>query len=240
VSLHDKPLRNAQVADSLDAPDAALPNYLDTLLSDIESQLTRPVPEVPKVEVPTADIPKQQPAKPDPIPAPASTQVHKGEAAEDTARQRHGSVIPVWGMEAFQALLFKVGGVLMGVPLTALGGILKGSDMINELPGQPAWLLGMLLDRRRKILVVDTARVLMPERAGSLLQKLRSGNGYILLVEGGHWGLAVDGIASTTWLEPHQVRWRTTKERRVWLAGVIVEQLSVLLDVDGMIELLAS
>jgi purine-binding chemotaxis protein CheW len=65
------------------------------------------------------------------------------------------------------------------------------------------------------------------------------GSGYVLLI-GHHWGLVVDGLASTARLDVNQVRWRMSADKQSWLAGVIVEQLSILLDAEGLLGLLES
>jgi purine-binding chemotaxis protein CheW len=229
-----------QTPSRFDDADTALVNYLDNLLGDVEKPVDTAKPAVTKVDICPADTPKQQTLQATPALTPTSCQENRDEVDKGGSARQPEPVVPTWAKRSFQVLMFQVSDVMLAVPLTALGGILKWQDGINELPGLPAWVLGLLLEREHKILVVDTAKILMPERTGTLSRTLESGGGYVLLIEGSHWGLAVDGLASTIQLESHQVRWRMSADKRSWLAGVIVEQLSILLDVQGLFSMLTS
>lgn len=240
--MNEKQIRRGslQPSPSLDAADSALVNYLDNLLSGIERPADTVKTTLAKVDICLADIPKQQPPQPTPIYPPVTCQDRKGEVDKDSILRQPEPIVPTWARSAFQTLLFHVSDVMLAIPLKALGGILKWNGRINELPGLPEWVLGVLLDRERKILVVDTARILMPERLTAETPTLGSSGGYVLLIEDSHWGLAVDGLASTVKLESNQVRWRMRADNRSWLAGVIVDQLSILLDVEGLFAVLVS
>ncbi|MEG7523986.1 MAG: hypothetical protein M3H12_12935, partial [Chromatiales bacterium] len=88
--------------------------------------------------------------------------------------------------------------------------------------------------------VLDTARLVMPERVSDRVPGERQSGGHVLIVGDGGYGLAVDGIAETIMLDAGGVRWRTAQGKRPWLAGTMVEQLSVLLDIDGMLGMISA
>jgi purine-binding chemotaxis protein CheW len=224
----------------LDAADTALDNYLDSLFNDIERPVDRAMSPLAKVDIRPADTTRQQSLQPDPINPPATCQDRKEEVDEGLISRRSGPIVPAWARSPFQTLLFQVSDVTLALPLKALGGILQWNDRINDLPGLPEWVLGVMLDGERKILVVDTARFLMPERVAEEKRALGSSCGYVLLIEDSHWGLAVDGLRDTVKLETHQVHWRLRTDKRSWLAGIIVDQLSILLDVEGLFAMLPS
>ena len=231
----DKPNRSVKDATRLIEPDSALASYLDALLSEIEvsddgEELLRT-----KVDNSTADIQQQQSRQPAPTSHHTSSRVTETEVVVDAAVRRTESLVPEWAQAPFQALLVRISGLTLGVPLTALLGILKWTGRANELPGQPAWQLGLVISRGRKILVVDTACLIMPERLSTQLRDGRQSGGFLLLVGNGGWGLAVDALDTIVRMEQHQVRWRSAAGGRPWLAGTMIEQLSVLLDVDGLI-----
>lgn len=238
MRLLDNRSLSLQNSCSLDSPDIALVNYLDSLLHDIQDPADRPVTAVSKVDISLADIPEQKQSQLGLENQSASSQDDKVPVEKERHQQLSKKILPAWAATTFQILLFKVNGVLLGVPLTVLGGILKWSDKINAMPGMPTWILGMLLDRGHRILVMDTARILMPGRINNCPCDNCSRSGYVLLIQGTHWGLSVDELASTMLLQPYQVKWRDREDKRSWFAGVIVEQLSVLLDVDGLIGML--
>ena len=56
---------------------------------------------------------------------------------------------------------------------------------------------------------------------------------HLLLIGDGDRGLSVDSLEGTVTLEKEDVRWRGAAGQRPWYAGIIVEKLTVLLDVNG-------
>jgi chemotaxis signal transduction protein len=61
---------------------------------------------------------------------------------------------------------------------------------------------------------------------------------HLLLIGEGDWGLAVDGISGTMNIDKEAIRWRGRVAQHPWYGGILVEELSVLLDVDGVMEML--
>ena len=137
----------------------------------------------------------------------------------------------------FQALFFSVAGLKIALPLKELGGIHKIAPL-KSLPGQPAWLQGVMLYREQKINVVDTAQWVMPEKYDNQLQEQLNYQ-YVIMLGNSHWGLACDNLVNTIALEQDDVKWREIEGKRPWLAGLIKQHMCALLDVDAMIELLA-
>ncbi len=242
----------------IEEPDDALKSYLDTLLSEID---TPPVatPSKPKLKTRVAPKPQTQtavrtetPAPPrtesrvEPLPevkvkelpADADIQVKDPTAAPLTVPQASREAQqPEWANQPFQVLLFKVNGITMGIPLNALVGILAYQGQAKPLPGQPDWSMGIVLNREDKVVVVDTARLLMPERID---QAQRAMPQHLLLIGQGDRALAVDTICETLQIDKEQIRWRRGDRFRPWYAGIIIKELSVLLDVDGVLSLLAA
>jgi purine-binding chemotaxis protein CheW len=216
------------VANKIEEPDRALKSYLDTLLLELEE------PPVETVEV------KEPPAIAD-IKIEARTEevlVTEPKLQESTQTQeQQSSGIPNWVENEFQVLLFKVNGITMGIPLNALKGILNYKGEAIQLPGQPVWSLGIVLNRGEKVVVIDTARLLMPERLNGDEQ---INSQHLLLIGEGDRALAVDSICNTLNIEKDGVRWGRGLHNKPWYAGIIIQELSVLLNVDGVFELLAA
>ncbi|MCU7906135.1 MAG: chemotaxis protein CheW [Candidatus Thiodiazotropha sp. (ex Epidulcina cf. delphinae)] len=226
-SLKPRDLR--EVDSRIAEPDTALKSYLDTLLSEIgDSPVTSPEVEVKEPST-DADIEIEDVRQSVVTPTPQSV-LQEGRPEQLTE-------IPAWAENGFQVLLFKVNGITLGIPLTALVGILDYEGGASQLPGQPAWTLGVVVNRDEKVIVIDSARLLMPERL--------SGNEVVspqrlLLIGDGHLALAVDSVCSTLEIEKEAVRWRSGSGKRPWYAGIIIQELSVLLNVDGVLGMLAA
>lgn len=231
-------------------PQLALQSYLDGLLQEAAAELADSVSldefetavleeqvrdarllaprevEV-KVEVPPVVVPEV------PLPAPvAAVAVEPPPAALAFDGQ------PSWAEEPFECLLFDVAGLTLAVPLVCLGTIYPLHDQeLTPLFGQPDWFLGILPSQSGNLKVLDTARWVMPDR---YREDFRQGLQYVISVQGYEWGLAVHQVSRSIRLDPSEVKWRTQRTQRPWLAGTVIEHMCALLDVSALAELIAS
>nr|WP_298139857.1 chemotaxis protein CheW [uncultured Pseudomonas sp.] len=145
---------------------------------------------------------------------------------------------PAWAEEPFECLLFDVAGLTLAVPLVCLGSIypLTGQEL-TPLFGQPDWFLGILPCPAGNLKVLDTARWVMPER---YRDDFRQGLQYVISVQGYEWGLAVHQVSRSIRLDPSEIKWRTRRSQRPWLAGTVIEHMCALLDIAALAELIAS
>jgi purine-binding chemotaxis protein CheW len=145
---------------------------------------------------------------------------------------------PSWAAEPFECLLFDVAGLTLAVPLVCLGSIysLTGHEL-TPLFGQPEWFLGILPSQAGNLKVLDTARWVMPDR---YRDDFRQGLQYVISVQGYEWGLAVHQVSRSLRLDPNEIKWRSHRGQRPWLAGTVIEHMCALLDVSALAELIAS
>jgi purine-binding chemotaxis protein CheW len=145
---------------------------------------------------------------------------------------------PEWAQEPFECLLFDVAGLTLAVPLVCLGSIypLDGQEL-TPLFGQPDWFLGILPSQSGNLKVLDTARWVMPDR---YRDDFREGLQYVISVQGYEWGLAVHQVSRSIRLDPNEVKWRSQRTQRPWLAGTVIEHMCALLDIASLAELIAS
>ena len=148
------------------------------------------------------------------------------------------SAQPEWSSEPFECLLFDVAGLTLAVPLVSLGSIypLEGQEL-TPLFGQPDWFLGILPCQTGNLKVLDTARWVMGER---YRDDFRDGLQYVISVQGYEWGLAVHSVSRSIRLDPREVKWRSQRTQRPWLAGTVIDHMCALLDVAALAELIAS
>lgn len=138
--------------------------------------------------------------------------------------------------QPFQALFFEVAGLVLAVPLQELGGIHNLTE-VNSLFGKPEWFKGVMLNREKKLNVVDSARWVMPEKfdqqmEGSLEYK------YLITLGKSDWGLAAEKLVETESIHPDAVKWRSSQGKRPWLFGTIKEKMCALLHVSDLIAML--
>lgn len=149
-------------------------------------------------------------------------------------------LVPEWANEPFQILLFEVAGLKLAVPLIELCGVIEWKDSVTEMPGHADFYMGILRHLDYKIAVIDTARMVLPINKQEQLmdEDPRERVNHIVLIDDYKWGLACDKIGEVITLEPDEVRWRTSKTSRGWLAGTVIEHMCALLNSEGFAEML--
>ncbi len=229
----------------------ALAVYLESLLSEVpeaEAEPAAPAAEVavepapgvaateaempmPEVETPVEEAPAAPALEPQPIEEPAAVEAIDSEA--------YWQGIPEWGESEFQVLLFKLAGLNMAIPLVELDGILDWSDSLTPMPGRAPWYLGLLNNRGKTIPIIDLSQLVIPEKI-RLQQKQKEELELtrVILIGDSRWGLACNSVSEVITLESDQVRWRSSRTRRKWLAGTVIEHMCALLDAEGLVYLL--
>lgn len=149
-------------------------------------------------------------------------------------------IVPDWAKEPFQILLFEVAGLKLAVPLIELCSVIEWNDSVTEMPGHADFYMGIMQHLDYKIAVIDTARMVLPSTKQEKLigDDPRERVNNIVLIDDYKWGLACDKIGEVITLKPEEVRWRTSKTSRGWLAGTVIEHMCALLNSEGFADML--
>ncbi len=140
--------------------------------------------------------------------------------------------------QGVECLLFRVAGLKLAIPLSQLGGVHPAAGMkVTPLFGQSDWSLGVWQSDGEKLTVVDSAKLIMPERGVSLRD---TGYEYLIQLDRTPWALACEGINDTVTLGNESIKWRSDATKRPWLAGTVISEMCALLDVPSLVELLDS
>ncbi|QAX84079.1 chemotaxis protein CheW [Pseudomonas sp. DTU12.3] len=212
---------------------------VSTLAPLLQTQLLKTAPEPAVLEPEPEPEPEPAPVAPAPVKqalVPPLVEVHLPPSNTPPPVETDGR--PAWASEAFECLLFDVAGLTLAVPLVCLGSIysLAGHEL-TPLFGQPEWFLGILPSQSGNLKVLDTARWVMPDR---YRDDFRQGLQYVISVQGYEWGLAVHQVSRSLRLDPNEIKWRSHRGQRPWLAGTVIEHMCALLDVSALAELIDS
>ena len=143
---------------------------------------------------------------------------------------------PGWAQEPFDCLLFKVDGLTLGVPMVLLGTIYPKESEFTSLFEQPDWFLGLMRSHDdRNIRVVDTANLVMPERYDA---SSRDSVSFAIGVFGCDWALGSHHIIGSQTIGVEEVKWRSQRTTRPWLAGTIKEKMCALVDPKAFVDIL--
>jgi len=203
-------------------PDSALDTYLSTLLSGISlSTETQLAAEQDEFESQSIEQSEEQIA--DVFVKSEGTQVQPL------------ALMPSYAQDEFSALFFKVGHLILAVPLIELGRTIKFDSKLTCIPQQPIWFMGLKLDQGKKIGILNLAYLIHGKIKAE--KRCYSDNPFknIILTGDTNWGLACDDIITIKKITPDSVRWRTDRQRKPWLVGTIIEDLVVIVDVNELV-----
>lgn len=238
-----KPVPEARLAEQTEA----LSLYLEALFADKPASLPVPVAPAAVPARPVIDLPATVLRAVAEAPAPAVEVPVAPPVAVTTpapvAGATEAAVRPDWAQEPFPCLLLKINGLSLALPLVKLNRILDWIDP-TPIPGYEPWLLGMVRTAalERNLKVVDTARFVMPERLPAATDAAAGGNSHrhIVMIGDGEWGLTCENVSEVLTIDPEKVRWRTSRSKRPWLAGTVVDHLCALLDAEQLAEMLSA
>ncbi|MBU0809860.1 MAG: chemotaxis protein CheW [Gammaproteobacteria bacterium] len=214
-------------------------------LPQVQAVTSKPVAELaarplvlPTIEIPAPSVEARVEVAPQVTATPAVIEVERAPLPPLMVPEPVLPGRPEWAQEPFECLLFDVAGLTLAVPLVCLGSIypLQGQEL-TPLFGQPDWFLGILPSQAGNLKVLDTARWVMPDR---YRDDFREGLQYVISVQGYEWGLAVHQVSRSIRLDPNEVKWRSQRTQRPWLAGTVIEHMCALLDIASLAELIAS
>ncbi len=145
------------------------------------------------------------------------------------------SVMPDWSQYEFQALFFRVDQLILATPLTDLLRTIKIERKPTKIPRQPSWFMGLLDEHDCRIGVLDTGQLVFGKKRGGLRNLEKNPYKSVLITHDSKWGLACDEVLSISKLKPETVRWRTMREKRPWLIGTVIEELTAVIDVQHLV-----
>lgn len=159
-----------------------------------------------------------------------SRKILSTQSASDTVRQNSDNA-PAWAVPNFQVLLFKVAGLKLAIPLMELNGIVEwGDEYINELPGHKSWYLGIIQNQGKSVPVIDTLQQVVPQKRWPPEHLLKRNFKHIIMIDNARWGLACEEVLEVITLKTDEVKWRSSRTKRRWLLGTVIDQMCALLD----------
>jgi purine-binding chemotaxis protein CheW len=214
----DGPRRPSRLAQH----DSALSSLLESLLAEVpEYRSEDPVTVVP-MPLPDSRIDAEAASPPSLKPAPTGP-LQEPSAVDDP--------VPSWAKQSFRVLLFHIGSLRFAMPLVQMRGVSLMPDKKTRLPGRASWHLGMIRVRNASVALVELGALLGIDAACEQ-------PGYLLLIADGSAAIACDRIGEAVTIEPDRVRWRRCAGQRIWLAGMLSDEMCLLLDAEALGEMI--
>lgn len=128
---------------------------------------------------------------------------------------------------------------VLGLQVGVAGGRVDSEvalPQILEESGNATWYCDATVGGRR-VTVIDTARLVLPADLAPDNIPLAERAQRMLLLDEGDWAIAIEETGAEVAIDRQAVNWRGPTGRRPWLAGTLVSKRCVLLDLDGLREL---
>lgn len=140
---------------------------------------------------------------------------------------------PEWAQAPFQALEFTIAKLKLVIPLIHLCGILDWQRAeLTPMPGHSRRFIGVWPNHGSNTKIVDVAEMLVPQRYHHKIEAWESRLSKVVLIDDSAWGLVCDEVLGVVTLDPREVRWRSDRTQRAWLAGTLIEHMSAIIDGD--------
>lgn len=134
---------------------------------------------------------------------------------------------PLWATHDFRALLFRVGEYRFAMPLVMMQSVASLPAQRTRLPAPAAWHLGLIRYRQRSVALADLGLLIGVQARCAAAR-------YVLVIGDGSGGVVCDQIDDAVLVRAGEVHWRRPSQDRAWLAGLLTQQMCVLLDVDAL------
>ncbi len=129
------------------------------------------------------------------------------------------------GLKCF---VFMVAGLKLALPLARVTEIVDFAGCKGV--AVPPLVLGSLAYDGRNVPVLDSARILLPDR------QVTPSYQWLVIVDHGSYALACDAVDPNIEVAHEAVRWRSHLTKRRWLAGTLLQHRCALLDADEVYE----
>ncbi|MCU7939692.1 MAG: chemotaxis protein CheW [gamma proteobacterium symbiont of Bathyaustriella thionipta] len=222
------PVEKKQVevtSNTLEAPNLDLSLFLPEIKTLTDTEIAQ------QIEALTQAAMSQAQLKSDVAQAAQTQQMSKTQADSDNGLIRNIENAPPWAVPDFQVLLFTVAGLKMAVPLNELNGIVEwGDEYITELPGHKSWYLGIIQNQGKNVPVIDTLQQVVPQNRWPAEYLTKKDFKHIILIDNSRLGLACETVLEVVTLKTDSVKWRSSRTKRRWLLGTVIDHMCALLD----------
>jgi purine-binding chemotaxis protein CheW len=201
----------------------ALDSYFEALLSEDAPPLTAENPGWPPA-VAGHSSPPVDPAPP---------------ASAEPAPSVNG--VPPWAGDEFDAVIFTVNGLRLALPVIKLACIVDFPAGLVPAATGSIWSLGRFMLGTDSVDILDTAELVIPPSHRTDSGPVHRPTPRLLVVlSGNQCALACDDIVESVTIDSDKVHWRGGRGRRRWLAGTVMSHACALLDVPGLLEVIAA
>lgn len=207
----------------------ALLEMLDSLLAEVPA--VQPEPPPAPVEAPPAPAPVLETHQPV---APALNKPQARPLQQPRECIVYGTDTRTLNLpeSRFSAIEFGVGRYRFVAPLNMLDSVQQVAQRPTPMFGQPDWHRGVVLNRGRQMVLVDIGALLGLEDAEPVTEP-----DHVLVLPGGRYGLLSSKVPEPLTLTGSGIRWSRPEQKRTWLAGLLPEQMCVLLDTEALLAL---
>ncbi len=131
-------------------------------------------------------------------------------------------------------------GLKLALPMDRVSGVLSFESLdLETMPDEDKALFGVLNHEGRRIPVLNTAAIVLPEKHPRYEAMLaRKDYQKIILVDQGRLALAVDNVDEEVYLSTDNIRWSESSSNYTWLAGTLTDYGYALINAERLADYL--
>ena len=126
-------------------------------------------------------------------------------------------------------------GLNLALPMDRVTEVIPYDEAGVNILGGRGNILGNMTFRESEVVVLDTAKIIVPHnhsRRSAMLE--RKNYQYVLILDGGSLAIAVDSVDEEVYLSTENIRWNPVTSHYVWLAGTMTDYGYALVNADKL------
>ena len=159
------------------------------------------------------------------------------ESSQANEHENNFSYLHERAAASFQSIVCVINDTQIAFPLAELGGIHQISR-IDRIAGKAEWCLGVMDIKGATYNIVDGTRWLIDPKGNVSDAEDESAFQYVILLNDSDWGIACHDLVDTVLCEKENIKWRDPSRSKPWLAGIMKEQMCILLDTFAVVDML--
>jgi len=132
---------------------------------------------------------------------------------------------------------FKIAGIPLAIEADDIAEVMEGNEVImSPASERGASLKGVFHHQGRDIHVIDARTIILPQGHPALSEPQEVTGKHILMLADYDLALLCDEKGDIAALNRQEVEWRTQRQTRPWLAGIVKGHNRAVLDIEGLIQ----
>lgn len=161
----------------------------------------------------------------------------------EPAPQTNPPAISEQATASIDCLVISIAGMKLLIPANRVAFVERVNQKITRLPVENAAFKGIMTFRERSVAVIDIFALIHGENSESSVDNVQAAEQFIqhaVIMEDARYAIACDDVEEMVSVHPESVRWNKSGFKNRFYSGIVLEQLSPLLNLEQIDSTVAS